>query len=391
VEALKAMADNTITVSAIDRSIVQVNGTTKVDREKAILALSVGDQYVYKASSADLKFFFDVEVASNGALIGVAAFTTFAYGLFLASFWDSSPESAALVVVAASIIAFFCLNPYLLALTDWRNYMSEEAEALLRKWILATSLFSLFFVGHFKYSYDTFLISFTRSDASKSMNKALKSLLTLLLIVIVSAVEYGCINAVVDGLEDVNQWIAMLLDSASLTFPFMFFGLYTKLPFQAVQIFASMPFLFMIFFSTTFSPGSGVEGVKELRYLFARFYWFCIVPGVQDQMEGCPGDDVLMLYMFLAAMVGLVMFLVYQTAKTLYHSFHKQKAVMKRNALKDDEFRDLQLELYGEEILGRTQHSIRSVESHSSAKSGNKGKHLYPEPPSHDDEQYVTI
>ena len=31
----------------------------------------------------------------------------------------------------------------------------------------------------------------------------------------------------------------------------------------------------MIFFSTTFSPGSGVAGVKELRYLFARFYLWC--------------------------------------------------------------------------------------------------------------------
>jgi hypothetical protein len=153
-----------------------------------------------------------------------------------------------------------------------------------------------------------------------------------------------------------------------------------------------MPFLFMIFFSTTFSPGSGVDGVKELRYLFARFYWFCIIPGVQDQMEGCPADDVLMLYMFLASMIGLVMFLVYQTVKTTYRSFHKQKAVKKRNALKDDEFRDLQLELYGEEILGRTQHSSRSVESESSAKSGKKTNLYYPEPHSEDeDEKYITI
>jgi hypothetical protein len=108
-------------------------------------------------------------------------------------------------------------------------------------------------------------------------------------------------------------------------------------------------------------------------------------------MEGCPADDVLMLYMFLASMIGLVMFLVYQTVKTTYRAIHTQKAVMKRNALKDDEFRDLQLELYGEEILGRTQHSSRSVDSQSSAKSGKKSKYLYPEPPSQDDEQYITI
>jgi hypothetical protein len=133
VEALKAMADNTITVSSIDRSTVKVNGTMNADREKAILALSVGDQYVYKATSADLKFFFDVEVTSNGALLGVGGFTTFAFALFLASFWNSKTENAGLLVVAASIIAFYCINPYLLTLTEWRNFMSEESEALLRK------------------------------------------------------------------------------------------------------------------------------------------------------------------------------------------------------------------------------------------------------------------
>ena len=233
------MADNTIVVSAIDRTTVQVNGfLNKVSREKAILALSVGDEFIYNGASADLKFFFDVEVVNNGALLGVAAFTVFAFSLFLASFWDSNSDRGGLIIVAASIIAYFCLNPYLLALVDWRNFMSEEAEALLH--------------------------------SSKTMNKAMKCILTLILLLSVSLVEWGIVNAVVGGFEDVYFWIAILMDSASLTFPFIYFGLYTKLPFHAVEIFASMPFLFMIFFSTTFSPGSGVAGLKELRYLFAR-------------------------------------------------------------------------------------------------------------------------
>ena len=63
------------------------------------------------------------------------------------------------------------------------------------------------------------------------------------------------------------MWVSMLFDSASLTLPFICFGLYSRLPLQIVQILASLPFLFMIFFSTTFSPGSGVAGVKALRYL----------------------------------------------------------------------------------------------------------------------------
>jgi hypothetical protein len=319
VETLKELADNTIIVSAIDRSTVEVNGLNKVNREKAILALAVGDEFVYKGSSADLKFFFDVEIANNGALVGVAAFTIVAFGLFLVSFWDSDPDKAALVIVAGSIIAFFCLNPYLLALADWRNFVSEEAEALLH--------------------------------ASKSMNKALKTLLTLSIILVVSLIEWGMVTAVVGGFGDVKFWVAMLVDSASLTFPFIFFGLYTKLPFQAVQIFSSLPFLFMIFFSTTFSPGSGVAGLKELRYLFARFYFWCMIPSVQDDMENCPASDVNVLYMVLSAMLGLVMFLIYQTSKTLIRASRKKKATSKKNLLKDAEFRDLQVELYGEGVL----------------------------------------
>jgi len=154
-------------------------------------------------------------------------------------------------------------------------------------------------------------------EAEALLNKALKSLLTLTLIVIVSLVEYGVVNGVVDGFESGKFWVAMLMDSASLTFPFIFFGLYTKLPFHAVEIFASMPFLLMIFFSTTFSPGAGVPVLKELRYLFARFYFWCMIPGVQEGMENCPADDFNILYMVLSAMFGLVLFLIYQSVKSL--------------------------------------------------------------------------
>ena len=44
---------------------------------------------------------------------------------------------------------------------------------------------------------------------------------------------------------------------------------------QVVQMVGGMPFLFMIFFSTTMSPGAGVGGFKEMRYLFPRFYFWC--------------------------------------------------------------------------------------------------------------------
>jgi hypothetical protein len=107
IETLKELADNTIILSAIDRSKVQINHLNDVDRDKCILALSVSDEFVYNGTSADLKFFFDVEVANNGALLGVAAFTIFTFGLFLATFWDSTSTQCALIIVAAGMIAGF--------------------------------------------------------------------------------------------------------------------------------------------------------------------------------------------------------------------------------------------------------------------------------------------
>ncbi|GAX26670.1 hypothetical protein FisN_2Hh392 [Fistulifera solaris] len=331
VDTLKEMADNTITVSAIDRTKVQVNKIEGVSREKTILALAIGDAYEYKGSWDDLRFFLDVEVFNNGALLGVAMFTLFVFGLFLATFWDSKEENAPLVLVAGGIVAYFCLNPYLLSLADWRNFMGEEAEALLH--------------------------------ASKDMNNFLKSSLTMLLILIVSVVQFGITNAVINGLESSSFWVAMLMDSASMTFPFICFGLYTKLPFQAVEIIASMPFLFMIFFSTTFSPGSGVAILKELRYLFARFYFWCMIPGIRDDMENCPStDEKNLLYMILSALIGVVLFLAVMGISSLMRSKKNKKMSSKKNALKDDEFRDLQIELYGEKAMDiqSTNHSTSS-------------------------------
>ena len=108
--------------------------------------------------------------------------------------------------------------------------------------------------------------------SSKAMNKALKSSLTTLIILVIALIEFGCVNAVINGLESAYYLAALFFDSGSMTFPLICFGLYSPLPFQAVQILGSLPFLFMIFLSTTFSPGSGVEFFKEFRYLFSRFY-----------------------------------------------------------------------------------------------------------------------
>jgi ABC-type lipoprotein export system ATPase subunit len=331
VQTLTTMSDNTITVSAIDRTKVKINVLEEpVDRELTILALAVGDEYVYETSNADMKFFFDVEVKSNQALLGIAAFTIFSYSLFLATFWDSSENNAASVVIAGSIVAYFCINPYLLSLVDWRNAMSEEAEALLH--------------------------------SSKRMNKISKSILTLSLILVISLVEWGCINACTSGLEDVEYWIGILFDSASVTIPLILLGVFSKLPFQAVQILGSLPFLLMIFLSTTFSPGAGVPVIKELRYLFARFYLWCILPEVMDQMEDCPPDDLNTLYLILSSFTFMFFFL---TAKGL-QACRKKAAESKdedkkKEILGKEETKQLQVELYGAKTLKRLSHMKSST------------------------------
>jgi len=93
--------------------------------------------------------------------------------------------------------------------------------------------------------------------ASAMTNRFLKVILTLSLLLILSILEYGVVNAVIDNLfVEGKYWVAMLCDSASLTLPLVCLGLFTSLPFQLVQIVGSSPFLLMVFCSTTFSPVS---------------------------------------------------------------------------------------------------------------------------------------
>jgi hypothetical protein len=89
-----------------------------------------------------------------------------------------------------------------------------------------------------------------------------------------------------------------------------------------------------------------------------------MIPGVQDDMEGCPANDVNLLYMTLSSLIGLTMFLVYHMVKKLALHDPQPQLPSKRSELKDDEFRELQLELYGEKHLKNslpgTSHSERN-------------------------------
>lgn len=67
-------------------------------------------------------------------------------------------------------------------------------------------------------------------------------------------------------------------------------------------------------------------------------------------MENCPNTDAKnMVYLFLTSMITLVMFLVVKGMIALVRTQKKKKVVEKMKSMKDDEFRQLQIELYGED------------------------------------------
>ena len=47
IDTLNSMANNTITISAIDRSKVKINERLAVDGDLALLAMSIGEKYQY--------------------------------------------------------------------------------------------------------------------------------------------------------------------------------------------------------------------------------------------------------------------------------------------------------------------------------------------------------
>lgn len=117
VDVLTKMADSTITVSAIDRSKVLIDGKSH-ERELALHALAKGEGFEPSTGSRDLSFFARTEIFTSPQVILSLGFTVFAMTLFLLSFWDSKPGQEALVLVAIQITGFFCFQPYIIGHTS---------------------------------------------------------------------------------------------------------------------------------------------------------------------------------------------------------------------------------------------------------------------------------
>ena len=317
-ETLTRMADNVVQISAAQRHLVQLyhsyqdlqkanslnqtelSSSVVLERKDILKALSVGFAYSSSAASTswmslssdrsfwnsdDAKFFFKVELWQNKYLRSMGLLSGLFVAFFLAAFWDSDPSQRALVLVAGDLLTFFCVNPYLLTLVDWRNAIEEESHAFLH--------------------------------TSKALNRFWKTTVVLALMIAASTAEFVVANQVVSGLSSPRIWLAMLLDSWTLRLPSLYLGIYSRMDFDSVQSIKAIPTVLMTLFSATYRPpGAGVSGVSELRYFFSRFYFWCMVPGVQDQMEGCPGgennDWLLLLCMCVTSFPGLLCMLFVQ-------------------------------------------------------------------------------
>eukprot|EP00977_Amphora_coffeiformis_P024188 scaffold15108_cov180-Amphora_coffeaeformis.AAC.64 len=185
--------------------------------------------------------------------------------------------------------------------------------------------------------------------ASATTNRVLKVILTLSLLLNLSVLEYGVVNAVIDNrFIEGKYWVAMLCDSASLTLPLH--DLFS-LKFLNTTILLS-PTEEKTTWSLT--NGAGVPVLKELRYLFPRYYFWCMVPYVEDAMEECPANNVIMLYLVLSTFTGLsVLFAILLVVRLGENAQRKHEASWHGDIMDKKEFRNLLAKIHGEVVLKR--------------------------------------
>ena len=186
-------------------------------------------------------------------------------------------------------------------------------------------------------------------DASVETNLTLRTCLTFFFGLIIWNLEYLVVNIVVSGLNTIDVWLGIFFDNLSTTMPFIIMGLYTSAPHQEVEMIGSFPFLLMLFLSTAYSPGAGIPVLKELRYIFPKFYFWCFVPGVDDSMEGCPETrGEILLYMALSSFTFSAIFLGIKIVGDFKE--RKKNTIRDKSTLEllDDDFEGLQVALYGD-------------------------------------------
>jgi hypothetical protein len=86
-----------------------------------------------------------------------------------------------------------------------------------------------------------------------------------------------------------------------------------------------------------------------------------MVDSVKDLMEGCPPEDVNLLYLVLSGLLELFLFIVIMGILKIRKG--RQKVEFEKSKLAsmlDADFQKLQIELYGEKALRRLNHMASS-------------------------------
>ena len=99
--------------------------------------------------------------------------------------------------------------------------------------------------------------------------------------------------------------------------------------------------------------------LSQLRWLFARFYFWCMIPETKSDMEwngpggeGIPSDGTLVIYIILSGCLGLFLFLI---AYAIW-AYKSSRESVKKDELRAEleasrAFQDLQKVLFGDRII----------------------------------------
>ena len=190
------------------------------------------------------------------------------------------------------------------------------------------------------------------------MNKTLKFAEAMVVSLGVAIIQFWVIDAVIGTLTSPEFFFAMAFDFFSLLIPIILLGLYTSSTIEETLMVGLVPFKLMIFFSTTYSPGAGIEGLKDLRYLFSRFYMWCMLPGYGELMEGCPAENNL-LYLILTSLITPYLFSIYAVIREVHRTLRSLKEEKCRlGVIQSAAYAELQLELFGKKQLRNLKHQI---------------------------------
>lgn len=82
-------------------------------------------------------------------------------------------------------------------------------------------------------------------------------------------------------------------------------------------------------------------------------------------MEGCPDEDLNILYMIISAFIGVIVFVFVKTINAFRSTKKEQEKLGELADMLDDEFEELQVEMFGEKGLRHFKHLQSTLSNYS--------------------------